>query len=97
MSSTMESAREDRARNRILWLSTLAFTLLFAVWLMFGVLGLKVKEDVTLILGESAQGMNSIEIKSAIEARFEWLLAISIFLVRTRAMLAANRDFLDHI
>ena len=25
--------------NRVLWLSTVAFTLMFAVWLMFGILG----------------------------------------------------------
>src|SRR5690242_7142277 len=78
MSSNSITEQDDGARNRILWLSTLAFTLLFAVWLMFGVLGLKVKEDVALMLGESAKGMAPAEIKAAIESRFEWLLAVSI-------------------
>lgn len=35
-------------RMRVLWLSTFAFTLLFAVWLMFGVLGLKIREELSL-------------------------------------------------
>ena len=62
----------------MLWLSTPAFTLLFAVWLMFGVLGLKLKEDTALMLGASAQGMTPAEVKSAVESRFEWLLAVAI-------------------
>lgn len=78
MNSNLESAPDDRARNRILWLSTLAFTLLFAVWLMFGVLGLKLKEDVALMLGDAAKGMSPAEIQAAIESRFEWLLVVSI-------------------
>ena len=32
-------------RNRVLWLSTVAFTLLFAVWLMFGILGKPIQEE----------------------------------------------------
>ena len=35
-------------RQRVLWLSTLAFTLLFAVWLMLGVLGIKIREELQL-------------------------------------------------
>ncbi len=39
----------DRAevvqRNKILWLSTTAFTLMFAVWLMFGVLGIPIRRE----------------------------------------------------
>ena len=35
-------------RQRILWLSTAAFTLLFAVWLMLGVLGIKIRDELTL-------------------------------------------------
>ncbi|MBA4191073.1 MAG: nitrate transporter permease [Planctomycetaceae bacterium] len=35
-------------RQRVLWLSTAAFTLLFAVWLMLGVLGLKIRADLNL-------------------------------------------------
>ena len=65
-------------RNRVLWLSTIAFTILFAVWLMLGVLGLKIKNDVPLMLGEAAATMNPAEIKTAVESRFEWLLAVSI-------------------
>jgi NNP family nitrate/nitrite transporter-like MFS transporter len=34
-----------RAANRVLLLSTLAFTLLFAVWLMLGVLGVTIKAE----------------------------------------------------
>ncbi|WP_374454817.1 nitrate/nitrite transporter [Nocardioides sp.] len=32
-------------RNRVLWLSTVAFTLMFAVWLMFGILGKPISEE----------------------------------------------------
>ena len=40
-------APEDspRDRNRILTLSSLAFTLMFAVWLMFGVLGIPIRKE----------------------------------------------------
>src|SRR5688572_9693273 len=34
--------------RRVLWLSTAAFTLLFAVWLMLGVLGIKIRDDLQL-------------------------------------------------
>jgi NNP family nitrate/nitrite transporter-like MFS transporter len=61
-----------------LWLSTIAFTVLFAVWLMLGVLGVKIKSDVELMLGSPAASMSPAEIKTAIESRFEWLLAVSI-------------------
>jgi MFS transporter, NNP family, nitrate/nitrite transporter len=37
--------KRDSARWRVLILSTVAFTLLFNVWLMLGVLGLKVREE----------------------------------------------------
>src|SRR6266567_2093441 len=75
------------ARHRVLWLSTIAFTVLFAIWLMFGVLGLKIKDDVSLMLGESAATMSPAEIKTAVESRFEWLLAVSIL---SGAMLRLN-------
>jgi len=74
-------------RNRVLWLSTIAFTLLFAVWLMLGVLGLKIKSDTGLMLGSSAAGMTQDEIKAAVESRFEWLLAAAIL---SGAMLRLN-------
>src|SRR4051794_14198014 len=38
----------DGAANRVLALSTVAFTLLFAVWLMFGVLGVPIKDELHL-------------------------------------------------
>jgi NNP family nitrate/nitrite transporter-like MFS transporter len=72
------SLDHSNARNRVLWLSTIAFTTLFAVWLMLGVLGLKIKGDPQLILGTAAATMNEPQIKEAVESRFEWLLATSI-------------------
>ena len=36
-------------RRRVLWLSTFSFTLLFAVWLMLGVLGIKIRDELNLI------------------------------------------------
>jgi NNP family nitrate/nitrite transporter-like MFS transporter len=35
-------------RQRVLWLSTLAFTLLFNVWLMLGVLGIPIRKELNL-------------------------------------------------
>ncbi|MDW8243543.1 MAG: nitrate/nitrite transporter [Thermogemmata sp.] len=35
-------------RRRVLWLSTWSFTLLFAVWLMYGVLSVKIREEWSL-------------------------------------------------
>ena len=72
------SLQEVRDRNRVLWLSTIAFTVLFAVWLMLGVLGLKIKEDHGLMLGDAAATMSAEQVKGAVESRFEWLLAVSI-------------------
>jgi NNP family nitrate/nitrite transporter-like MFS transporter len=51
---------------------------LFAVWLMLGVLGLKIKGDTALMLGDAAASMDAAAIKTAVESRFEWLLAVSI-------------------
>jgi NNP family nitrate/nitrite transporter-like MFS transporter len=66
-------------RHRVLWLSTLAFTVLFAVWLMLGVLGLEMKKDPALMLGaEAAATMSPEQVKAAVESRFEWLLAVAI-------------------
>jgi len=65
-------------RQRVLWLSTVAFTVLFAVWLMLGVLGLEMKKDATLMLGDAATGMSAEAIKVEIQSRFEWLLAVAI-------------------
>jgi len=35
-------------RQRVLWLATIAFTLLFAVWLMLGVLGIRIRDELKL-------------------------------------------------
>ncbi len=43
---TGRHSRDDSSkRNRILTLSTIAFTLMFAVWLMFGVLGIPIRDE----------------------------------------------------
>ena len=65
-------------RQRVLWLSTVAFTLLFAVWLQLGVLGLELKKDPALMLGEAASGLPADQLKGAVQERFEWLLAVAI-------------------
>ena len=39
---------ETSARQRVLWLSTIAFTLLFAVWLMFGILAIPIRSELKL-------------------------------------------------
>jgi hypothetical protein len=39
---------ESASRQRVLWLSTVAFTLLFNVWLMLGVLGIPMRRDLGL-------------------------------------------------
>lgn len=51
---TAPAAELDHAgpRRRVLWLSTFAFTLLFAVWLMLGVLGIKIREELKLTPGQ---------------------------------------------
>jgi NNP family nitrate/nitrite transporter-like MFS transporter len=66
------------ACRRVLILSTFAFTVLFAVWLMLGVLGLKIKADPQLMLGAAVAPMSETQIRTAVESRFEWLLAVSI-------------------
>jgi MFS transporter, NNP family, nitrate/nitrite transporter len=66
------------ARMRILWLSSIAFTALFAVWLMLGVLGVKMKSEPQLMLGSAAATMSEAEMKVAIDSRFEWLLTVAL-------------------
>lgn len=39
---------ESASRQRVLWLSTAAFTLLFNVWLMLGMLGIPIRQDLGL-------------------------------------------------
>src|SRR6185295_11559404 len=47
--SRLSSAEEySGSRRRVLWLSTVAFTLLFNVWLMMGVLGISIRKDLDL-------------------------------------------------
>ncbi|MCX8141136.1 MAG: NarK/NasA family nitrate transporter [Gemmataceae bacterium] len=50
MRETVETAPGEAAgaRQRVLWLSTWSFTLLFAVWLMYGVLGVKIRDELPL-------------------------------------------------
>ncbi|HUO08856.1 MAG TPA: MFS transporter [Phycisphaerae bacterium] len=42
------SLNEVASRRRILWLSTAGFTLLFAVWLMFGILAIPIRTELHL-------------------------------------------------
>jgi NNP family nitrate/nitrite transporter-like MFS transporter len=42
------TTKEPSGANRVLWLSTCAFTLLFNVWLMLGVLGISVRRELGL-------------------------------------------------
>src|SRR3954470_18773518 len=49
VNAPIRSATEPTGpRRRVLWLSTFAFTLLFAVWLMLGVLGVKIRDELRL-------------------------------------------------
>jgi NNP family nitrate/nitrite transporter-like MFS transporter len=44
----LSATEKARSANRVLWLSTCAFTLLFNVWLMLGVLGISVRRELGL-------------------------------------------------
>lgn len=50
--STADAARAEAGdaagRMRVLWLSTIGFTVMFAVWLMFGVLGIPIRKELGL-------------------------------------------------
>lgn len=48
MISNVPSAEVTRSSMRVLWLSTIAFTLLFNVWLMLGVLGISIRKELKL-------------------------------------------------
>ncbi len=50
----MQSETPDTAgaRRRVLWLSTIAFTLLFGVWLMLGILGIPISKELGLSKGQ---------------------------------------------
>lgn len=43
-----ETAPSKTGANRVLWLSTISFTLMFAVWLMFGILGKPISKEFDL-------------------------------------------------
>jgi NNP family nitrate/nitrite transporter-like MFS transporter len=45
---TTETAPSKTGANRVLWLSTISFTLMFAVWLMFGILGKPISKEFDL-------------------------------------------------
>lgn len=45
---TPPSCQDRGARRRVLWLSTIAFTVLFNVWLMLGVLGIPIRKELNL-------------------------------------------------
>lgn len=45
---TPSGAPDDRSRYRVMWMSTLAFTLMFAVWLQFGILQGPISEEFDL-------------------------------------------------
>ncbi len=45
---TSTSPAASRDRRRVLWLSTIAFTLMFNVWLMLGVLGIPIRKALEL-------------------------------------------------
>ena len=45
----MTDALKDRdAQGRALWISTIAFTLCFAVWTIFSIIGIQIKKDLGL-------------------------------------------------
>ena len=62
------TAEASTGRTRVLVLSTLAFTLLFAVWLMFGILGKPIREEF---------GLSEIQLSWIIAAARPSLRAVS--------------------
>lgn len=45
---TVEKVTAPPGANRVLWISTIGFTVMFAAWMMFGILGVKIKEELGL-------------------------------------------------
>lgn len=43
-----DSAVDPSAQSRALWLSTLAFTICFAAWTIFAIIGIQIKRDLGL-------------------------------------------------
>ena len=52
MAGSNEPPSNEPEARRILWISTAGFTLLFAVWLMFGVLALPIRKELSLTEGQ---------------------------------------------
>ena len=50
----MTALEETQARSSVLFWSTLSFTLFFAVWLQFAVLGIAIQETLSLTAGQFA-------------------------------------------
>jgi NNP family nitrate/nitrite transporter-like MFS transporter len=46
--TTPLDGQAEHSKGRVLWLSTAAFTLLFNVWMMFGVLGIPIRKELGL-------------------------------------------------
>lgn len=46
--SQVEAIRQDAEQSRALWMSTIAFTVCFAVWTIFSIIGIRIKEDLGL-------------------------------------------------
>ena len=74
------------ARTRVLTLSTVSFTLMFAVWLMFGILGKPIQQEFGLSKATMG-GLTSVAlIASAIGG-------IALALLAGRALSAAYADY----
>ena len=48
LSSLPGQAKAEAAKSRALWLSTVAFTICFAVWTVFSIIGIRIKEQLGL-------------------------------------------------
>ncbi len=45
VTATETDVMRSRYANRIMWISTIGFTVMFAAWMMFGILGVKIQEE----------------------------------------------------
>lgn len=77
-SKISSAASPASVRNRVLLWSTLSFTSLFAVWLMLGVMGLKIKAEPRLLVGDAVETLSAAELQALVDSRFEWLLSVAI-------------------
>jgi NNP family nitrate/nitrite transporter-like MFS transporter len=48
MSTAVTPAAQDTEQSRALWMSTVAFTVCFAVWTIFSIIGIKIKDELGL-------------------------------------------------